>query len=396
MREQTTINRFLNGFKWLALIVLGLFLLFPEFIANENPIICSENNELKYPAFRDWANNIFNTRFDTKHINSVNSQCRPILSAPILYSADYLPLDIPSFQPPGYNGHLLGTDKLGRDVAAGLIYGTRTAFLVGLISVFISLIFGIFLGVLAGYFGDHMLRYTLVDLIIFIALVPLAYFYGFGLIDLENNDLAPWSQVIKGSILALLILGTGLFLSSKISHVLRPKLKSYYLPLDLIISRLIEIFNSIPGLFILLALLAIFRRPSIWNVIFIIGLIRWPGIARLLRAELLRIKEDEYIIAARATGLSNMRIVLKHALPNAVNPILVAVAFGVSVAIMLESTLSFLGIGLAPDEISWGILLSQARDNLSAWWLAIFPGLAIFLTVLYFNRLGDRIARIGS
>jgi peptide/nickel transport system permease protein len=123
----------------------------------------------------------------------------------------------------------------------------------------------------------------------------------------------------------------------------------------------------------------------------IIGLLSWTGIAQFVRAELLRIRRQEYIEAAQALGFSDRRILFRHALPNALTPVLITVAFGIAGAVLLESFLSFLGIGLAAESVTWGTMLNLARYQFNAWWLAVFPGLAIFFTVTLFNLIGERL-----
>ena len=123
----------------------------------------------------------------------------------------------------------------------------------------------------------------------------------------------------------------------------------------------------------------------------IIGLIGWTGIAKFIRAELLRIRKLGYVESAQAFGYSELRIILRHAIPNALTPVLIAIAFGIASAILTEASLSFLGIGVPPDHVTWGYLLQLSRSHFQAWWLAIFPGIAIFLTVTIFNVLGESL-----
>jgi peptide/nickel transport system permease protein len=158
------------------------------------------------------------------------------------------------------------------------------------------------------------------------------------------------------------------------------------------INRSIEIFESLPTMFLIIALMAVVK-PSLYYIVLIIGLTSWPPIARYTRNELLRIRKLEYIEAAHALGFGNARIIFKHALPNAINPILIALAFGVAGAIIAESTLSFLGIGISTDQVTWGSLLASARQSPEAWWLIVFPGLMIFMVVLSLNKLGDGLVR---
>ncbi len=156
--------------------------------------------------------------------------------------------------------------------------------------------------------------------------------------------------------------------------------------MDIIVSRSIEIMISIPTLFLIIAIVAI-GKPSLMLVMLVIGATSWTGIARFVRAELLRIRSLEYIEAAHALGYSETRTVFRHAIPNALSPVLIAIAFGIASAILTEATLSFLGIGVPAETLTWGALLSAARSKPTAWWLAIFPGLAIFLTVTVYNFL---------
>ncbi len=162
------------------------------------------------------------------------------------------------------------------------------------------------------------------------------------------------------------------------------------IPCDIIISRLIELFLSIPTFFLIVAIVAI-AKPSIFLVMVIIGLTSWTGIARFIRGEMLRIRSLDYIKAAQATGASNLYILWKHAIPNGLPPVLIAIAFGVASAILIEATLSFLGIGIPPEVFSWGQMLASARAYPQAWWLAIIPGLAIMLTVSILNLIGEAL-----
>ncbi|HVO33768.1 MAG TPA: ABC transporter permease [Elusimicrobiota bacterium] len=159
--------------------------------------------------------------------------------------------------------------------------------------------------------------------------------------------------------------------------------------LDTLVMRSVDVMLSIPTLFLILAVLA-FLGPNIYNVMAIIGLTSWPGLARLVRGECLSIREREYMQAARLAGLSTPRLLFVHLLPNVAAPILVSATLGVGGAILTESALSFLGLGVQPPTPSWGNILSIGRDYLHiAWWLSIFPTAAILVTVLAFNLLGE-------
>ncbi len=161
--------------------------------------------------------------------------------------------------------------------------------------------------------------------------------------------------------------------------------------LDSIIMRCVDIMLSIPTIFLVLAVIAILE-PSIINIMIVIGFTSWMEPARLIRAEFISLKEREFVLAARAIGAPDNRIMFRHILPNGLSPILVSATMGVGGAILIESALSFLGLGVQPPTPSWGSLLSAGKDNIEiAWWLSAFPGLAILITVLGYNLLGEGI-----
>lgn len=158
---------------------------------------------------------------------------------------------------------------------------------------------------------------------------------------------------------------------------------------DLIISRVIEIVMCFPTFFLILAVLA-FLDQSVFNIMIVIGITGWTGIARLVRGEFLKLKDQEFVQSARALGYPVPRIIFRHILPNALSPVLVSVTFGIASAVLVESSLSFLGFGVQPPTPSWGDILSQSREFMDiAWWLMLFPGIAIFVTVTAFNLMGE-------
>jgi peptide/nickel transport system permease protein len=160
---------------------------------------------------------------------------------------------------------------------------------------------------------------------------------------------------------------------------------------DWVVSRAIEVVVCFPFLFLVLGIVALFR-PSLWTIMIALGLTSWTSEARYVRGEFLRIRELEYAQAARASGAGDGRIIFRHLLPNALAPVLVSASFGVAVAILTESALSFLGLGVPLPTASWGSMLSMAHDHIEyAWWLVLFPGLAIFTTVAAFNVVGERV-----
>ncbi|MEW6408861.1 MAG: ABC transporter permease [Nitrospirota bacterium] len=160
---------------------------------------------------------------------------------------------------------------------------------------------------------------------------------------------------------------------------------------DNILMRFVDIMLCFPTFFLILAVISILE-PSIWNIMIVIGVTAWMDVARLVRAEFLTLKERDYVSAAKAVGSGDIRIIFKQILPNALSPVLVAATMGVAGAILTESALSFLGLGVQPPTPSWGGILTSGKDNIEiAWWLSLFPGLAILMTVLSYNLLGEGI-----
>ena len=160
---------------------------------------------------------------------------------------------------------------------------------------------------------------------------------------------------------------------------------------DKVIMRVVDIMLCFPTFFLILAVIA-FLEPSIWNIMIVIGLTGWMGVTRLVRADFITLKERDFVQAARAIGAGDFRIIFLHILPNAMASVLVTATLGVAGAILTESALSFLGIGVQPPTPSWGNILTAGKDNIDiAWWLSFFPGLAILITVLGYNLLGEGI-----
>jgi len=160
---------------------------------------------------------------------------------------------------------------------------------------------------------------------------------------------------------------------------------------DAVIMRAVDIMLCFPTFFLILAVIA-FLEPSIWNIMIVIGLTGWTGIARLVRADFSSLRQRDFVLAARSIGASDFRIIFRHILPNAMASVLVAATLGVAGAILTESALSFLGIGVQPPTPSWGNILTAGKDNIDiAWWLSLYPGLAILITVLGYNLLGEGI-----
>lgn len=158
---------------------------------------------------------------------------------------------------------------------------------------------------------------------------------------------------------------------------------------DAVLMRFVDIMLAFPTFFLILAVIAILE-PSIFTIMAVIGVTSWMDVARLVRAEFLTLKERDFVDAARAMGVRNRRLILRHILPNALSPVFVAATFGIAGAILIESGLSFLGLGVQPPDPSWGNILTSGKDNIEvAWWLSLYPGLAILITVLSYNLVGE-------
>jgi peptide/nickel transport system permease protein len=158
---------------------------------------------------------------------------------------------------------------------------------------------------------------------------------------------------------------------------------------DWAIMRSVDVLYAFPRIFLILTLIAVYS-PQIWLIIAVIGATAWMGVARLVRGQILSLKEQEFVEATRALGIPHLRVIFRHVLPNTMSPVIVAASLMIGDVILTEATLSFLGLGVQPPTASWGNIINQGRDNLlGAWWIATFPGLAIVLTVVSYNLLGD-------
>ncbi|MCL6450822.1 MAG: ABC transporter permease [Acetobacteraceae bacterium] len=199
------------------------------------------------------------------------------------------------------------------------------------------------------------------------------------------------SRVIYGARISLSIGFVSVGIAVSVGTVLGSLAGYYGGALDNVIMRLADVVISFPVLFLILTVVSVVS-PSIFNIMFVIGLTSWPGVSRLVRGEFLSLRQRDFTEAARALGLSDSRIIFRHILPNAVAPIIVAATLGVAAAILVESALSYLGIGVQPPTPSWGNMLYEGQAHLRrAWWYATFPGLAIFITVMSFNLIGDAL-----
>jgi peptide/nickel transport system permease protein len=311
-------------------ICMALVATFSPAIAGTKPIICNYKGRIYFPAMyyfhRGWENAIFRKdRFRTRYHESLKEKDTESWAIwPLVYQDPYRPVRKDEFpgQPPNPTRdqgrpnrfNFFGTNRAGVDVFAQMVHGTRTALLVGFVSMGIAATIGIIVGAMAGYFGGWV---------------------------------------------------------------------------DMALSRLIELVMSIPSLVLILALIAVLSKPTIWHLMAVLGVTNWTSIARLTRAEFIRLRETDFVTAARAMGAGQARIMYRHIFRNALAPVLVPITFGIASAILTESALSFLGFGAPPPNPSWGTLLNDGRSNMQMWWLIVFPGAAIFLTVLAYNLIGE-------
>ncbi len=382
------------------LILLALLGFFADFIAGDKPIYCQLDKQHHFPVFRHYLVELGLVQWPASLAagNWAELPYEAVIFPLIPYAPQTIdrknlnyvgPFDQQRVASLRYR-HWLGTDQLGRDVAAGLIRGTRTAFMVGFIAMGIALIIGVLLGAIAGFFGDDGIQITYAQLFFYLLAIPPAFFF--------SGTPAPGSHESSWWFSGLLVMSTvGLaHLLARLCQNLPLSGNKLSLPIDLLVMRGIEVLNAIPALLLLLSIAAVLKKPSLLVVMVIIGLIRWTGIAKFVRAELLRIRSLEYIEAVRLLGYSPWRILWKHAVPNALGPVLISLSFGIAGAILLEAFLSFLGIGTAPDEVTWGTMLQVSRSNFRAWWLALAPGIAIFVTVALLNIVGEGLSRANN
>ena len=385
--------------KWaMRLLALLVFLaVFGDFIANEKPLYCKVDGTHYFPLFRaalvdlgvaswpeplaggNWTNDNYERAVHTfipyspETIDANNGN----------YRSPFGPQEVRSWR----FRHWLGTDSLGRDVLSGLIRGCRIALIVGLLSMAIAVMIGVPVGARAGYHGDDRQRMAWPILLMWLLLVVLVLW------QLGQAAILFWQYGMATSglvhlAIATLLVALGLGVERLVGSKL-PDSMQVGTPWDFVVLRSIELIRGVPPFFLLFALLGLMTDPSILYVVLFIGILRVPTIIRYVRAEALNLRDQPFVDAARVIGLSDREIIRRHIVPNAIGPVMITVAFGIGSAVLLESGLSFLGIGLSIDQLSWGRLLSEARSNFGAWWLAVLPGAAILLTVTIFNRLGE-------
>ena len=401
---------------WVVCIVLTA--IFAPLIANDKPIYLKTGNQYYFPAISGTETisvqnqHNLNVTVDVRDHYQLLSIKAYFIMPPVQFYPNRSDIINSGYKSPsdkhlkkspegviterkGLERHLLGTGKRGDDLLAGLIHGTRISITAGILSMIIAGVIGIFLGSAAGYFGDKSIRIKRASFLTgCFGFIP-AWFYAVQLRTsaIENAiNTSPvhfWLQIL----LSVVIFIGVIFLFIKAGRLfgkIRWMNHQINVPVDSMISRCIEIFTSIPSLILIISLAAI-SKPSLVNLIMIIGLTSWTEIARLTRAEMLRLRKLDFIAAARGMAFTEWYILFRHGLPNAIAPATVAISFGIASAILIESGLTFLGIGVPQDIATWGSLLYSGKENFNAWWLVIFPGIAIFLTVTSFNLIGEHL-----
>lgn len=379
--------------------------IFADFLANEKPLYCRIDGKTYFPVIQQYFVDLGFSSWDEKLQMKrwSDHQYESVLFPPITYSPTTIDKKNLSYTSPlvtqklapRMSHHWLGTDALGRDVAAGMIHGTRTAMLVGVVSMSIATLIGILLGAFAGYFGDDRMKVSRIRIWLNLLALFLAFFYAFIVRGYSMADGINKSGLFVelGKTFGLIAL---IFAAANLLVIPLKKIgffgKKVTVAVDLLIMRFIEVVNSVPVLILILCIVAIIKNPSLVYVMIIIGAVSWTGIATFIRAELLRVRRLEYIEAAQAFGYSEWRTIIYHAIPNSLTSVLITIAFGIASAILTESFLSFIGVGVPAEQVTWGSLLSESRDKFQAWWLAVFPGIAIFATVTIFNLIGEGLS----
>lgn len=367
---------------WMFLFLISFMAVFGPWLANEKPYYCKLDSEKYFPAFSTVSESVLSAAHPNHSpVSWKTTPFQSVWRAPIPYSHHTIDLKTGAYLSP-FDAqadqkrfrHWLGTDQLGRDVMAGMIRGCRVSLLIGLGSMLIALLIGIPLGAAGAYWGNQGWRissWQLVCMILFVAFIFLLWF-------------APIAIVFK---VGLTLIGF-LMIILAIKNIPTKRRGRWRVPLDQMVMSSISIIDGFPGIFLILIMVAIVPVKGWLVVMGAIGLLRWPSMARYMRAEVFKMRETNYIKAAQILNIPPIRILRKHIIPYAFRPVMISFIFGVSSAILAESSLSFLGIGLPTEEINWGRLLAQSRNHFDAWWLVVFPGCAIFFTLLSLYTIG--------
>jgi len=322
----------------------------------------------------------------------LTSGARPVLDPAMVRLQEKLrpPLSTPQVETlrhePRLGIYLLGTDELGRDVFARMLQGAWVSLTVGFVAVGISVVVGIFMGGISGYFGQSLVRLDQMLSAVFLLL-------GGGLLSAGTSQ-AGLILLAVGVLFLLLPIAAGKMARKGIRAGGPGFLFTGVFSIDTLIMRFVDIMLCFPSFFLILTVVALLPA-SIYNIMIVIGLTSWMGTTRFVRAEFLSLREQDFVTAARALGLSDFRIIFRHMIPNAIAPVLVSATIGIASAILTEAGLSFLGFGVPPPHATWGNILSDGKRFIfDAPWLTFVPGIAILIVVLSFNLFGEGLRDI--
>jgi peptide/nickel transport system permease protein len=309
----------------------------------------------------------------------LQEKLRPPLSTPNIETLQHEEI-------PRLRRYLFGTDNLGRDVFARMFQGAWVSLTVGFVAVGIAVFVGIVLGGISGYFGQNLVR---IDQ----ALSALLFLSGVGLLALGMTSMGT-ALLFAGCVYIIISIGWKRNLRKAPRTGWSKILFAGVISIDTLIMRFVDIMLCFPSFFLILTVVALLPA-SIYNIMIVIGLTSWMGTTRFVRAEFLSLREQDFVTAARALGVSNGRIIFRHMIPNAIAPVLVSATIGIATAILTEAGLSFLGLGVPPPDATWGNILSDGKDFIfDAPWLTFIPGFAILIVVLAFNLFGEGLRDI--
>jgi len=283
---------------------------------------------------------------------------------------------------PLFGTYLLGTDDLGRDIFARMMQGAWVSLTVGFVAVGISVLIGIVMGGIAGYYGMYRIKFMHV-------LVLIAFFCSMVFLASGQRGLAMDSMLLALLFIVISVTYNYVSLRGKSGSAILDFLFFDTFTVDTLIMRFEDIMMCFPSFFLILTIVAILPA-SIYNIMIVIGLTSWMGTTRFVRAEFLSLREQDFVSAAKVMGIPDLSIIFRHMIPNAAAPVLVSATIGVADAILTEAGLSFLGFGVPPPHATWGNILSDGKKFLfDAPWLTYIPGLSILVVVLSFNLFGE-------